>query len=112
MSEVASSLPEMSLPRRIIGIYTSPRAVFEYLRERPRFLGALVVVSVVALLSTIPITNVIIQEQAEKMQAKPNMTPDSIAKATQFMKISVPITGVLGNIVIVLVLAGIYLFMA
>jgi hypothetical protein len=112
MSEVALSTPAMPLSRRIIGIYTAPRAVFEYLRDSPRVLGALVVVCVVALAATVPITNIIIQEQTAKMQAKPNMTPEALSRATQVMKITVPITGVIGNIVIVLVLAAIYLFMA
>ncbi|HYV51203.1 MAG TPA: Yip1 family protein [Dongiaceae bacterium] len=112
MSEVALSAPAMPLSRRIIGIYTAPRAVFEYLRDSPRVLGALVVVCVVALAATVPITNIIIQEQTAKMQAKPNMTPEALSRATQVMKITVPITGVIGNIVIVLVLAAIYLFMA
>jgi hypothetical protein len=70
------------------------------------------VVCVVALAATVPITNIIIQEQTAKMQAKPNMTPEALSRATQVMKITVPITGVIGNIVIVLVLAAIYLFMA
>ena len=112
MSEVAVSAPAMPLSRRIIGIYTAPRAVFEYLRESPRVLGALVVVCVVALAATVPITNIIIQDQTTKMQAKPNMTPEAIAKATQVMKVTVPMFGVLANIVIILVLAGIYLFLA
>ena len=112
MSEVAVSTPVMSLPKRVIGIFTAPRAVFEYLRESPRVLGALVIVCVVALCATIPITNVIIQDQITKMQSKPNMTPEAIARATGVMKATVPITGVLGNIVIILVLAAIYLFIA
>ena len=112
MSEVAVSTPAMPLPRRIIGVFTRPRAVFEYLRESPRVLGALVVVCVVALFATIPITKVIIEEQSAKLEAKPNMTPEALAKATSVMKMSVPITAVLGNIVIILVLAAIYLFIA
>ena len=112
MSEVAVSAPSMPLSRRIVGIYTAPRRVFEYLRESPRVLGAMVVVCLVALAATVPITHIIIQDQAEKMQAKPNMTPEALAKATQVMKITVPITGIVGNIVIILVLAGIYLFFA
>jgi len=113
MSDVAISSPApMSLPRRIIGIFTAPRAVFEYLRESPRVLGAMVVVCVVALLSTLPITKIIIQDQVEKMQAKPNMTPEAIAKATGVMKMTVPIFGIIGNIVLIVVLAAIYLFMA
>ena len=112
MSEVALSAPIMSLPRRIIGIFTSPRAVFEYLRENPRVLGALLVVCLVALAATLPICNVIIQDQTAKMQAKPNMTPEALARATSVMKVTVPITGVLGNLVIIFALAGIYVFLA
>ena len=112
MTEVAVSSPTMSLPRRVIGIYTAPRAVFESLRETPRALGAFVILSVVALCATIPITGIIIQDQIAKLEAKPNMTPEAIAKATGVMKASVPITAVAGNIVIVLVLAAIYLFLA
>jgi hypothetical protein len=112
MAEVAVSTASMPLSRRFVGIYTAPSRVFEYLRESPRVLGAMVVVCVVALAATVPITNIVIQDQTAKMQAKPNMTPEGIAKATQVMKVTVPITGVLGNIVIILILAGIYLFLA
>ena len=113
MSDVAISSPApMPLPRRIIGIFTAPRAVFEYLRESPRALGAMVVVCVVALLATVPLTKIIIQDQVEKMQAKPNMTPEAIAKATGVMNVTVPIFAVLGNVVIIVVLAGLYLFLA
>ena len=113
MSDIALPAPVvMPLPRRIIGVFVSPRLVFEYLRERPRVLGALVVLIVVTLLAVIPILNLMVQDQTAAMEAKGNMTEEQIAKAQQAMRVTTPIFAALGNAVIVFVLAAIYLFLS
>lgn len=113
MSEVALPAPVvMSLPRRIIGVFVSPRQVFEYLRERPRLLGALVVLIVVTLIAVFPILDLMVQDQRAAMNDKGTMTEEQITKAEQAMRVTTPIFAALGNAFIVFVLAAIYLFIA
>jgi hypothetical protein len=112
MSEVALSAPAMSLPRRVVGIFTSPKAVFESLRENPRVLGALLLLCLVSLLAVYPMLPILVEQQTTAMQDKPNMTPETIARTTQFMKISTPVFALLGNVFMVVVLGGIYIFLA
>lgn len=106
MTEAAIPMASMSLPRRIVGVFVSPRAVFEELRERPRVLGALIVLCVVTLFATLPVLNIIIQDQSAAMQARPGMSEDAMAKAVSAMKVSIPVFAVVFTVLMTTVLAA------
>jgi Yip1-like protein len=112
MSEAAIPMVGMSLPRRIVGVFFSPRVVFEELKERPRVLGALVVLCVVTLLVMLPVLNIVIQDQSAALQGKPNMSEDAMAKAVSAMKITIPLGAAFFTAVMTAVLAAFYLFLA
>ncbi len=106
----------MSLPQRVLGIFLSPRKVLESLRDRPRLLGAIVVVAVAAAAGTYLVRNEIVNQQVDKIQANQRMTPEqqeiAIARTEKITPIVVPITIVLGAVVTPFVMGAVLLFLA
>lgn len=111
-----SESPPMSLPQRVLGVFLSPRKVMESLQARPRLLGAIVLVAVMAAAGTYLVRNEIVNQQVEKIQANQRMSPEqqetAIARTEKITPIVVPITIVLGAVVTPFVMGAVLLFLA
>lgn len=112
MSMNTAPVSDLPLLRRVLGIFTSPRAVFASLRERPRILGALLIVVGVSLAATLLILDVIAQDQAAAIESRPGMTAEQIEAAMKVARVSIPVAAVVMNLVMGLLIAGLYLFLA
>jgi hypothetical protein len=112
-SSIAPSAPELNLVQRLIGTFTSPRKVFESLRERPRFLGAFLIIVILSVVIGVLITPYTINAQLDAMAERGTQTPpEAQARVEQTMKVTVPIFSGLGIAVVVFALSGVYLFLA
>ncbi len=101
---------EPSLPQRIWGVLVSPRVVFESLKRRPRILGALLVLIVINVGATLLLSDLIAQQQVDKMEARSQATPEQIAKVVQITRITAPIGAAVGTPVVIAIVAGVLLF--
>ena len=111
MSSVSVASSALPLHRRVIGIFVSPRAVFASIREHPRVLGALLLLVAVNLVATFFLLDVIVQDQATALESRPGMTEQQRETALKMVRIT-PVFAAVGNLAIVFVLAGLYLFLA
>lgn len=103
------SRPELSLMQRLLGIFTSPRAVFTSLDENPRFLGALLVVGVLTGLMGFLLADVQIYGIRAGMEAGGGMEPAKIDQAVKFIGYGLPVGWVLISIVPTFLVAGVLL---
>jgi hypothetical protein len=66
-SDLSRPSQPMSVVQRLLGVFTQPRAVFEELRERPRWLAPFIVLLVVGLVSSYFIMPIALSDQAQKI---------------------------------------------
>ncbi len=89
----APALP--NLAQRVVQVFVSPGRLFDALRERPAWLGALVLVVAIALLTTFLVPQDLMHEAVRQQLAKnPNVKPEQMQKAMAMSRI-LPIFGVM-----------------
>lgn len=64
---VREDVQELSAVQRIMGMYFSPRRIFEYLREKPKWLVPFILICLVAMVSNFLAKDIAIQEQKERV---------------------------------------------
>jgi hypothetical protein len=67
---------EMNVVQRIMGVFFSPKKVFEYLREKPSWLVPFMLICVIAVISNILVRDFAIQEQIERVQMSQQLTDE------------------------------------
>ncbi len=102
----ASSTAPWPFPRRIGAAYTSPRALFEQLAERPSWFApfALLLVLVIAFIVGL-YDPVMVPEQLAKLEEAGKNTPQAAAFFTGFGRIMIPCIGVVTTGAVILVYA-------
>jgi len=104
--------PDLPLPARVWAVYTAPRELFLSLRERPRILGAFVLLLVLGGLSAVLLSGVAVESQLRILQSKPDMTPEQIAAAQKVTKgLGIP-AFVFGSVLISFVWSAVLLLFA
>lgn len=103
---------DLSLPTRIWAVYTAPRVLFQSLKERPRILGALVVLLLLGVVSAVLLSGPAMEAQMEAMRANPDMTEAQMQTAQQVAKTVGMAMFVFGSVLIALVLSAFLLLVA
>lgn len=111
--------PEMSLIQRIIGVFTSPSATFQAIREKPNWIVPLIILLVISIASGMLLRSVIVQEQMTKQQEmleKRGMSQEQIDEAMSrgegWMRTMFYPSIILALIVITLLTSGIWLLVS
>lgn len=99
-----------SLPQRIWGVFTAPRAVFEFLDTTPRLLGALLVLVVVNGLIGVLVTKVAIAARLAHLESMPNADASRTAAMVAVMKIAIPVVSALAIVGYIFIVAALLLF--
>jgi len=108
---------ESGFLQKIIGVFTSPAKTFASIDAKPSWLVPLIIVAAVNLIFVFVagdiITNETLTQQEEGMMEK-GMDSDQIAQALdtteKVMKYTVPIFAVVGPVVVLIIVAGVFLF--
>jgi hypothetical protein len=115
----AANEGNMSFIQRVINVFVNPGTVFKAVREKPRWIAPAVLVLLLSLLLTWYITPVIEKEQQEKMVTqleKRGMDQEKIDEAIQksqtWMKYVMYPSALIGTLLMILAMAGIWLFVA
>lgn len=103
---------DLSLPQRIYGVFTAPRVVFSYLRDKPHFLGILLVLIVLHGVGGILIQDVVVTQQREQMEEQGGMTEDQIDSMASIVRILSPISMIVFTLLFLVVSAAILLFVS
>ncbi len=74
--EMQGEVKEMSAVERIIGIFFKPKKVFEYLRQKPKWILPFIIMCCVAVLSNVLVKNFAIQEQIERVQMSDRLSDE------------------------------------
>ncbi len=105
---------DMSLPQRIWGILVSPRAVLESVRERPRLLGAVLVLAVLYLAAGILLTGPSTNDQLSRVGG--SMSAEELeaaqARVASISRFAVPASAVTFGLAAVFVAAGVLMLLA
>lgn len=101
--------PLPNLAVRVWELVMSPGRLFDRLRERPAWIGALVLMVVVALISTWIMPEEILREAAT-VNMPEDASPEQVESAVGFARIASYIGSVIGPPVAVAVVAGVLLF--
>jgi hypothetical protein len=112
MEATPGSRSEFSLPQRIWGTFAAPRIVFQYLGERPRLLGALLVLIAVHVAISLLLGDIAFEAQIRQLEARPDMSAEQLAQAEKmiaFTRKAAPVLAAATPVVTVYVLAGILL---
>ena len=103
---------------RIIGALTSPRATFEDIVRKPSWIIPVVLLTVIAIIATVVMTQRIgwerivtqsIDQSPRAAQMSPQQRQQAIEQGAKFGRIFAYAAAVLGNLVVVLIVAGIFL---
>jgi hypothetical protein len=111
---------DMGFIQRVINLFVNPGMVFKAVREKPRWIAPALLVLLFSLGMTLYITPVIQKEQRDKMVAqmeKRNMDQDKIDEAVEslnkpWMKYMIYGSAIIGTVLIILLMAGIWLFVS
>ena len=108
---------DMSLPQRIWGILVSPRAVLESVRERPRLLGAVLVLAVLYLAAGILLTGPSTNDQLDQLsRGGGSMSAEELeaaqARVASISRFAVPASAVTFGLAAVFVAAGVLMLLA
>lgn len=104
-------VPDLSLTQRIWGILVSPHVVIEYLKVRPRFLGALAIMVVLILANILPIMDILVETEMDKL-ADRGLTEEQMVTQEKVMRITIPVVGPIFTLIAVFAGAGIMLFLS
>jgi len=97
-----------SLPSRLLGMFTSPGAVFEKLAQRPVWIGAILVAAVLVGLSTILAPAELFEATVrEQLQNSGQPIPDSLSAVGLFAKIAGTAAAVIVDPLMTALMAGI-----
>ncbi len=110
-SSTATELGTLSLAQRFIGMFTAPRTVLDDLQGSPRVLGALLVVVLLAIVTGVLLTDVILADQEAQM-ARGDTTEEQIQQFEDFRgvsKIITPLFWGFGYLIPVFLVAGVLL---
>lgn len=108
---------DTGLFQKLIGVFTAPAKTFASIEAKPSWLAPLIIVAAVNLIFVFVagdiITNETLTQQEEGMMEK-GMDSDQIAQALdtteKVMKYTVPLFSVVGPVVVLLIVAGVFLF--
>ncbi len=105
------SPPTGSALQRLVGVFVNPRATFEAMATKPRFLAALLVVTVAQIIFAVAIfqSGAVRSDSIAKMEAK-GAPPEQIAGMEQFF--DSPAAGVIGAVTAAVSVTFILLFSA
>jgi len=103
---------DLSFPARVWAVYSAPRALFLSLRERPRILGALVLLLLIGAASALLLFGPAMHAQMEALRNKPDMTAEQIKMAETAGKAFALGAFVLGPVVISFVWAAVLLLVS
>jgi hypothetical protein len=113
----ASEPPAVSQAQALVGVFTRPRATFEGMRSKPRFVLALAVLIVAQVLLAVAIfqSDAVQNDTVAKMEAEGRSDTQIQAVVDYFNSpVALPVTAVTGGVAfafIVLVISGIMFFM-
>ncbi|MFQ5709301.1 MAG: Yip1 family protein [bacterium] len=117
VQEARPATQEMSAIEKIIGVFTSPGKTFQSIDQKPSWVlpvAVAVLVSVIFVFTTQSIiVNEAITKQQEKMEERgmdADQIDQSLAMMEKGMKFSVPAFSVLGPVLVILIVAGIFFF--
>ena len=111
MEPVSSETPAqpMSLVQRLLGIFTRPAAVFAFLNEQPRMLGALLAVGALSGIMGFLLTDVQLYGIRLGMEEGGGMEPEKIETAVRIISYGIPFGWMLLSILPVFLVAGVLL---
>lgn len=98
-----------SLPMRLAQVFYSPGHLMEALAERPRWVGPLLLSSLLVALSVALVpTEILIEAQRQAALERGGELPRMGEEALRFMRVVIPVTSALAIILFSFVFAGVY----
>ena len=102
---------ELSLAQRIWGVLVSPRIVFEYLKKRPRLLGALTFLIILNVGVGYVMMDLFVENRLADMEDTQNLTEEELASSEKLMRAAILIGSTIAPIIYTFIPAAIFLFL-